>query len=137
MKHSVDDRLTRHGIKPTPNRVLVMRELVGASQPLSLTELEDRIGSLDRSSVFRVLTLLLSHHAVHAVEDGRGVVKYELCLGSHSESDGHMHVHFYCERCRQVFCFPSTPAPAVEFPDGFSANSVNYMLKGVCPDCNK
>lgn len=127
--------LERVGIKPTANRILVVRELAASEHPLSLTELEAKIESMEKSSVFRVLSLLLQHHAVHAVEDGRGVAKYELCLDDHTDCPNHMHVHFYCERCHEVYCFANIPTPAVELPEGFKTSSVNYMLKGICPKC--
>lgn len=123
------------GVKPTSNRILVLRELVNADAPLSLIELEYSLGTLDRSSIQRVLTILNDHHIIHAVEDGRGVAKYELCHGSHDCSVDDMHVHFYCERCERVYCFEQIAAPHVATPQGFTVRSVNYMLKGLCPAC--
>ena len=35
--------LSQHGVKPTPNRLLVARELSSAGRPLSLMELEGRL----------------------------------------------------------------------------------------------
>ncbi|MCM1347821.1 MAG: transcriptional repressor [Firmicutes bacterium] len=132
---SAEQILEQANIKPTANRILVVRELMQSPHPLSLIELEERIDSIDKSSVFRVLNILLEHHAVHAVEDGRGIAKYELCHTSDPDCSRHMHVHFYCEQCRQVYCFQGTPAPAVSLPHGFTTHSVNYMLKGICPNC--
>ena len=139
--------LTAAGIRPTPNRILVTRELLAAESPLSLTELETRIDTLDKSSVFRVLTLLLDHGVVHGSEDGRGVTRYEICRGDHhghktdddlhSHFDNDLHAHFYCERCNKVFCFPQINTPQVSLPEGFSATSVNFMIKGICPDCRQ
>lgn len=125
------------GIRPTSNRLLVMRALGASAHPLSLAEIEATIGTMERSSVFRTLTLLLDHHLLHAIEDGRGVVKYELCHGHAHHSMGDMHVHFYCEGCNEVFCFEHISIPAVTLPDGFEANSVNYMLKGLCARCSR
>ena len=123
------------GIRPTPNRLLVVRELAAADRPLAMTDIEESIATLDKSSVFRVLTLLLEHHLVHAVEDGRGIVKYELCRSHDCNGDDDLHVHFYCTACNRVYCFDHIPVPRVELPAGFRAESVNYMLKGICPQC--
>lgn len=134
--------MEKAGIKPTSNRILVLRELAAASRPLSLMELDSILETLDKSSIFRVLSLFLGHGIVHAVEDGRGIVRYEVCNGhcggeEHAEGDmdSDLHVHFYCEKCQEVFCFDEIPTPEVKVPDGFQVNSVNYMLKGVCPGC--
>lgn len=128
--------LERAGIKATSNRVLVLREILRSRRPVSLMDLDELLETLDKSSISRVLALLLGHGAVHAVEDGRGVVRYEPCRGHrHRGSDTDMHAHFYCERCRRVFCLENVPAPVVELPPGFTSRSVNFMVKGLCPEC--
>lgn len=127
--------LDEAGIRPTSNRLIVLKALADSHGPMSVGELEDTIDTLDKSSVFRVLTLLLEHHLVHAVEDGRGIVKYELCRAADSEHDSDMHVHFYCDSCRRVYCFEDIPVPEIPLPEGFESRSVNYMVKGICPDC--
>lgn len=132
------------GIKPTSNRILVLRELSVANRPLSLMELDSILETLDKSSIFRVLSLFFEHGIVHGVEDGRGIVRYEVCTGhcaggelGEGEPDSDLHVHFYCEKCQEVFCFDEIPTPEVKVPEGFHVNSVNYMLKGICPGCKK
>ena len=79
--------LVAHDIKPTANRIVVARTLAAAERPMSLTELEYKILSIDKSGVFRALTLFREHNLVHVIEDGGDGVRYELCL-SH---DGHEH----------------------------------------------
>lgn len=129
--------LSQAGIRPTSNRILVMRELLNSRCPMSLMDLETAIDTLDKSSVFRVLTLLLEQGVVHGVEDGRGITRYEICRGDHHRhgADDDLHAHFYCEKCNRVFCFPQINTPAVDMPEGFSVNSINFMIKGICPDC--
>ena len=68
--------LEQAGIKPTPNRILVLSDIVSSDRPLSLSDIEVKLESLEKSSVFRVLTLLLDAGIIHAVEDGRGIVRY-------------------------------------------------------------
>lgn len=123
------------GIRPTSNRITVLRAILGASSPLSLIELETQLVTLDRSSILRVLTLLQEHEVIHSIEDGRGVTKYELCHGDRHCAPGDMHVHFYCDKCDRVYCFEDVTVPRVEIPEGFNVRSINYMLKGVCPRC--
>lgn len=127
--------MKRAEVKPTANRITVLRALLSADFPLSLIELENDLETLDRSSISRALAVLLEHGVIHSVEDGRGVTKYEICHGDHACTPGDMHVHFYCEKCNRVYCFEETVAPQVNVPCGFKVRSVNYMLKGVCPEC--
>ena len=137
MHHTAAEILDNANIKPTPNRILVTRSLLAAESPLSLLELEKDLQTLDRSSISRVLALLLEHGAVHAMEDGRGITKYEICHGEHHCSVSDMHAHFYCERCNRVFCFEDINAPEINIPDAFQVRSVNFMIKGICPDCRQ
>jgi len=125
------------GIKPTSNRILVLRTLLGAKSPMSLIELETELETLDRSSIQRVLTILSGHGLVHVMEDGRGIAKYEVCHShDHHTNDDH-HVHFYCEKCEKVFCLEDTAIPRIPVPDGFEVKGANFMLKGICPDCRR
>ena len=137
MHHTAAEILENADIKPTPNRILVIRSLLAAESPLSLLELEKDLQTLDRSSISRVLALLLEHGAVHAMEDGRGITKYEICHSDHHCSVSDMHAHFYCEKCNRVFCFEDINAPEINIPDAFQVRSVNFMIKGICPDCRQ
>ncbi len=132
---AAEEMLEEAGIRPTPNRILVLREILKSDSPLSLTDLEGSLETLDKSSIFRVITLLAQHHIVHGIEDGRGIAKYEICHGDHAHGDDDMHAHFYCERCERVVCLPAISATPPELPEGFEAHSVNYMIKGICPEC--
>ena len=129
--------LVHHGIKPTANRIVVAKALAQAGRPLTLTELEYQILSVDKSGVFRALTLFREHHLVHVIDDGGGGVRYELCHSHSDHEDDDLHVHFYCEQCHRTYCLEQTPVPLVDIPDGFSMTSVNYIVKGVCAHCRK
>lgn len=137
MNSTEEDFLRRGGVKATSNRILVARTLLGASAPMSLAELDEAIGTMDRSSIFRVLNLLLEHGLVHGLEDGRGIAKYEPCHGGHdhSHAGGDLHAHFYCEQCQRVICLEDVEVPVGPVPEGFEVRSVNYMVKGLCADC--
>lgn len=127
--------LEHHGVKPTSNRILVAKALETAQRPLSLMELETRIKTIDKSGIFRALTLFREHRMVHVIEDGGDGVRYELCRSHDDEHDDDMHVHFFCEVCRQTYCLDNIKIPPVELPGGFVMNTVNYMVKGTCPNC--
>ena len=128
--------LTAHDIRPTANRITVVRALTQADRPLSLLELDARLVTIDRSNIFRTLTLLRDARLVHVLEDGADGVRYELCR-RHDDGPGDddLHVHFYCERCRRTFCLPELPLPAVPLPEGYLMTGINYMVKGICPNC--
>ena len=130
-------RLESKGIRPTANRILVMKTLMGEQNPQSLSNLERKMVSMDKSSIFRTLTLFLEHDVVHAFEAGRGVLCYELCeeKGACDHHDGH--IHFYCESCQRSFCMEDIHIPSFELPEGFYPHSISFVIKGECPDCRK
>lgn len=130
----LEELFARHGVKPTANRLLIARALQEAGRPLSMTELETRLETIDKSNVFRTLTAFREAHLVHALEDTGDGVRYELCH-SHSNEDDDVHVHFYCTRCHRTYCLEDTPVPPVEVPEGYEAESVSYLVKGICPEC--
>ena len=128
--------LEEHEIKPTANRIVVVKALAAAGRPMSLSELEYSILTIDKSGIFRALTLFKEHHLVHVIEDGGEGVRYELCHSQSRHNDEDTHVHFYCERCNRTFCIDNTPIPEVELPDGYLMTTANFVVKGICPECN-
>ena len=132
----VDAILLAHEVKPTVVRVLVLRALQESPYALSLSELEGRVGTVDKSSISRTLSLFLEHHLVHSIDDGEGIVKYATCA-EHChchDVDGFsdLHLHFTCLRCHRTYCLRGLPLPPVTIPQGFSVHTAEYMLKGIC-----
>lgn len=132
---SIDDLFADHGIKPTANRELVARALASSLRPLSLAELEEKLLTMDRSSIFRVLTLFRNQHLVHSIEGGGEGVRYELCTSQDHEHEDDQHAHFHCERCHRTFCLEEIPIPSFVLPDDYQVESVSFLIKGICPEC--
>ncbi len=129
--------MNQHGIRPTANRLIVIKALSDETRPQSLAELEERLVTLDKSSIFRTLTLFREKHLVHAIENGNNTVVYELCLSHDHDTDDDAHVHFFCERCQNTFCLHDINIPPVTLPEGYSMATATYLIKGLCPDCRK
>ena len=123
------------GIKPTAVRILVYRTIAEMGVSFSLADVEMRLLSVDRSSIFRALTLFNKHHLLHAFEDGSGSLKYCVCHNyGHCKQD-EWHCHFYCEKCKKTYCLENDSIPQIELPQGFVAREINYVIKGVCANC--
>ena len=134
--NDINDILNCKGIKPTANRILVMKELMKASHPINLADLEALLEfSMDKASIFRVLEIFAEKDVVHVIEDGSRSLKYELCHSGDKHSIADQHAHFYCERCKETYCLESSKVPMIDIPDGFKPHSINYMIKGICPKC--
>ena len=131
----IEIRLEKKGIKATANRITVYRALASAHVPVTLSMLEEALVTMDKSSIFRVLTLFLEHDVVHAFEDGRGVLHYELC-GNEGHCDlSDSHLHFYCESCQKSYCLDDVHLPEISLPQGFTSHSISFVIKGICPHC--
>ena len=107
---NITHMLEHRGIKPTAMRILVLREMMECNEAFSLQTLE-------------------------------GSFKYAVCSSScHCGEDGEhlddLHAHFYCERCHRTFCLSRIQVPVVSLPGEFQVHDINYVLKGVCPECN-
>ena len=129
------EMLARRDIQPTAIRLLVLDVLMRAKQSLSLTDLDNALDTVDKSTIYRTLTLFLGHHLIHSIDDGTGSFKYAVCQDDCSCAVGDLHTHFHCERCNRTFCFSNLSAPMVKLPEGFTIDSINYVLKGLCPEC--
>ena len=114
----------------------MVRELAGCLHPVTLAELETKILTIDKSNIFRALTLFREHHLVHVIEGGNEGVRYELCHSHDHDHDEDIHPHFYCEQCQQTYCLDYTEIPEIALPKGFEQKSANLMIKGICPNCH-
>ena len=134
----IEKLLSDKGVKPTANRVLVMKELMHATHPVNLADLEALLGfTMDKASIFRVLELFSEKDVVHVIEDGSRSLKYELCHSGADHSIADQHAHFYCERCKETYCMEAAMVPMIDIPDGFTPHSINYVIKGTCPKCSR
>ena len=123
------------GIKPTANRILVLKELVKNVHPVNLADLEMALAPMDKGSIFRVLQLFSEKEVIHVIEDGSRSLKYEVCHAEHHHTATDQHPHFYCEKCGALYCLDSISLPDIKLPDDFKVKSINMMIKGVCNKC--
>lgn len=131
----LDTELEKHGVKPTAVRLLVWKEAKAQSETFSLSDMERWMPQTERSSIFRALKLFAEHALLHIIDDGTGVQKYCVCRCEHG---GHInHVHFNCRVCGKTYCLEDYAIPVVEMPEGFRMEEAEYVVKGICRQCNK
>ena len=132
--------LEQRGIKPTAIRMLVLKAMIDAEQAVSLLDLENKLDTVDKSSIFRTITLFVSQHLAHSVDDGTGSLKYAVCDSECTCAVKDLHTHFYCEYCHKTFCLENIHVPVVDLPEGFAVRSINCikrMLRGMCGRAEK
>lgn len=131
------DILTQAGIRPTSTRILVYEAIAEEKNTFSLGDLEERLPSIDKSGLFRTLTLFHDHRLIHSVDDGSGSLKYCFCHNHGNCRKEEEHCHFYCEECRKTYCLDQDLIPHVDLPEGFIPRKINYIVKGICANCAK
>lgn len=130
----IEQILTDAGIRPTAIRILVLRKIIEYNKVFTLSEMEDKLESLDKSTLFRTLTLFLSHKLLHEVDNGSNSKLYCLCL-CQSKNNHVSHLHFTCNICHETFCIKDIDISKLPYPENFEVTEINFVMKGLCPKC--
>ena len=128
-------KLEHRHIRPTATRLLILHAMHRGDETVSLPSLERLLPTVDKSTISRTLTLFLLHRLIHAVDDGSGTVKYAVCADDCDCTVEEEHTHFRCEQCHRTFCLKHIAVPVVPLPEGFRLTGINYVLRGLCPEC--
>jgi Fur family transcriptional regulator, ferric uptake regulator len=112
------------------------REVVGllAAETCAVTalEIDRRLDSVGRATVYRTLDQLEQLHLVHWVEIGGDAAGYERVDDQH-------HHHPVCERCGLLAPFADRSLElaieAVSREAEFDISAHDVVLRGRCPDC--
>lgn len=131
-----EEILKRGGLNLTANRLRVMKALVDSERPASINDLYCKLETIDKSNIFRALNLFRKSGLVQAIDDGCDSTKYEVTFSLASQTT-ERHAHFHCRVCHKTYCLKTSPIPTPIVPDGFSIQEINYVIKGICPNCKK
>ena len=134
--NEIGQYLEKAGITPTPVRMLVYGCLRDSRSPMSLSDIETKLETVDKSSISRTISLFRRHDLLHSIEDGSGSSKYELWTSHKTNEDSGAHVHFRCIKCGETLCLESVKIPDVKLPEGFKKKEINYVIVGYCPECS-
>lgn len=128
--------LQDRALRVTGPRISVLRVLAEAENPLSYTEVLERLGDTDCSAttIYRNLVKLRDAGVAPVVSRAEGVDRYAL---ADAHDDGHQHPHFVCDKCSRVACLPAElgSSIAMEGPWATSIQGASLQLRGACPDC--
>lgn len=125
------------GIRVTAVRAMIWRQVRHCTNGVfSLSDLEEAMPTVDKSTLFRTLTLFSDAHLLHTVDDGSGSQKY--CVCQHDDTRHCTgHVHLTCRLCHSTVCLTDVKIPQVPLPDGFFPEETEYVVKGICAKCAK
>jgi len=130
-----EQRCRGHGLKVTPQRVVIYRELVKSKEHPSAEVLHGRVKkilpSISLDTVNRTLLMLTEIGAAFVVEGSGEAKRYD------GRSEGHQ--HFRCVRCRRVIDFCYEPFERIELPaailKGCKVLRKTVYVEGLCERC--
>lgn len=134
MDNPAAQQLKSHGIRPSVQRLAIMQYLMAhRTHPTAdriYSDLQAKIPTLSRTTVYNTLQLLHDHKAVHALSIDSHTVHYDADLTPHA--------HFMCRCCRAICDLPLAPDVATSpFSDpDYHIEQVQLNYYGVCADCH-
>ena len=135
---AIVELLRANGMRITKNRIQIIDTLLRAEKPLSLDEIQTRIGpdagASDYATVFRVMTVLENLHVAKKVNLNRSCSYYEL-VNPRQHYD-----HIICTECGRVtLMIDSCPVEKVErkIEKRYGFSDIRHSLEffGRCREC--
>jgi Fur family transcriptional regulator, ferric uptake regulator len=130
--------LERAGVRPTRQRLEILRELAREPDDVTAQALWSRLrrrrraSSIGLATVYRTLALLHERGAVDALSHHGGELCYRLCGSAH-------HHHLVCTSCHRVVeideCGLDDWVRAVAAAHDFEPTAHSVELSGLCADC--
>ncbi|WP_018480034.1 Fur family transcriptional regulator [Pontibacter roseus] len=136
MLKNLDKLLQDKNIRPTAMRLLALEYISSQQTAVSLSDLEAAFHRADRITLYRTLKTFEEKGLVHSIMDGTGSVKYALCEEGCECAPEDLHVHFFCNKCRETICLPMLRIPKIPLPDNFKQEEASLVIKGTCGRCN-
>lgn len=129
-------QLKTAGIRATPARISVLRELRSAKSPLTHADLTEILvpEGFDKATVFRNLADLTDAGLVSRTELGDHVWRFEALDPAHPGAE--KHPHFVCVDCGAVTCLGEMEFTAKSRKQAAAiSNITEILIKGHCSEC--
>ena len=134
---SLEKILIKNNVKPTAMRLLVLQFLSSKEIAVSLTNIEEYFDNSERTTLYRTLKTFVENGIAHQIDDGTGITKYALCEENcDCDINNDLHLHFHCTNCNETTCLTDHKIPQIKVPEGFVAENVNLVVKGICDKCS-
>lgn len=132
------DILTLHHLRKTPTRLSIIQSLMSTSLPQSESDMHVKMpATYDRITFYRSIQTLLETGIIHRIVADNTTVRYALNHCSiHFHNHTSNHVHFYCKKCLKVECLKDISVHEYELPEGYSSDSCDVVIKGLCKQCS-
>ncbi len=118
----------------TPAKEAVLNLLTNKAKAMSQDSIEKNINiEVDRATIYRVLNRFCEDGILHKIVAEDGKQYFAVCVKCEEKRHSDNHFHFRCTKCETIECLPVEVQFSLE--KGYSVESVNCILSGVCKDC--
>jgi Fur family ferric uptake transcriptional regulator len=129
-----EDILHKHNLVRTSCRQSIIDTIVKSGFAISEEEIKRKIeGTYDRTTFYRSFKTLIQNGIIHKIVVDNQLVKYAL---SENKPISKNHVHFYCNQCGIVECFPDAELISPQLPKGYKQIEAELIIKGFCEKCS-
>ena len=140
MQSSLDsfmEKCRRHGLKVTPQRTAIYRELSKATDHPTiegiLKKVRVALPNISFDTVYRTVLSFVDAGIIHMVEGYGGSRRFD--------PDINPHHHFRCTRCEKIVDFSNDYFDSIRVPEElkrqFNILQKKVVLEGVCTECAK
>ncbi|MDR1516360.1 MAG: transcriptional repressor [Synergistaceae bacterium] len=126
--------LRRAGIKITPIRLEVLGYLLKTGQPVSHSDVQSALPTLDRVTIYRTLASFVESGIAHQVQGLDGMWHFCAHNPDSSGCPGN-HPHFLCTSCGKMICLLDQNLPRVDVTEGNIVNGKQFVAYGFCQEC--
>lgn len=129
----VVERLQKHNIKPSMQRISIMKYLMEHRTHPTVDEiytaLSPAIPTLSKTTVYNTLKILSEQGAAQTLT----IDERNTCY----DADTTPHAHFLCKRCGKIYDLPyDATKKVVEMNmEGHEVQEIHYYYKGFCRHC--
>ncbi|KFF00425.1 transcriptional regulator [Chryseobacterium formosense] len=120
--------------RSTPTKDAVLNVLADSKKAMSQDAIMKKVSvNIDRATVYRVLNRFCEDGILHRIVAEDGKQYFAVCIKCEEKKLADHHFHFRCTKCETIECLPVAVQFSLE--KGYSVESVNCILTGVCKDC--
>ena len=139
MEEKVEEILKTNHLSVTDSRKKILHIFFNHRGALAHRDIERKAGEkFDRITVYRTLQIFVEKGIIHSIPTTDNSVRYALCKEHCTEGHHHDdHIHFICLNCGSALCLNEIALPEVSVPRGYTSNTVEVVVKGICKDCQQ
>jgi len=129
------EKCRAYGLKVTPQRIAIYRELKASGKHPSADMLYKRLSrdypTLSFDTVHRTLLTFADIGVIDTVESHSGVRRFDPDLSHHH--------HIHCVQCGDIIDFHDERLDGIDVPEdvvkGFNVKGHRVVISGICPAC--